>query len=51
LAIYQRQNLLPDDVIEGEALIVEQVATTYLAPGWSCTLDVYGNLVLTKNTK
>ena len=51
LAIYQRQDLLPDDVIEGEALIVEQVATTYLAPGWSCKVDEYSNLVLTKNTK
>ena len=48
LAIYRRQDLLPDDAIEGEALIVEQVATTYLAPGWSCVLDMYGNLVLTR---
>ena len=48
LRIYQRQHLLANDVIEGEALIVEQVATTYLAADWRCTIDEYGNLILTK---
>jgi len=48
LCIYQRQHLLADDVIEGEALIVEQVATTYLAADWQCTVDDYGNLIFTK---
>lgn len=48
LRVYQRQHLLANDVIEGEALIVEQVATTYLAADWRCTVDDYGNLILTK---
>jgi len=48
LRVYQRQHLLAKDVIEGEALIVEQVATTYLAADWRCTVDDYGNLILTK---
>ncbi|MEO1888555.1 MAG: hydantoinase/oxoprolinase family protein [Cycloclasticus sp.] len=49
LRLYQRQHLKPNDMINGEALIVEQVATTYLAPHWWCEVDEYGNLVLTKN--
>lgn len=48
LRIYQRQHLKPSDVISGESLIVEQVATTYLAPNWQCELDSFGNLILTK---
>ena len=50
LRVYQRQHLLANDVIEGEALIVEQVATTYLAADWRCTVDDYGNLILTKRS-
>ena len=50
LRVYQRQHLLAKDVIEGEALIVEQVATTYLAADWRCTVDDYGNLILTKRS-
>jgi N-methylhydantoinase A len=46
--IYQRKDLLPDDLIEGEALIVEKVATTHLAHNWRCKVDKRGNLVLTK---
>jgi N-methylhydantoinase A len=48
LRLYQRQELKPRDIIKGEALIVEQVATTHLAPHWQCEIDEYGNLVLTK---
>jgi len=47
LRVYQREQLRPNDVIEGEALIVEQVATTYLAPCWQCKVDSIGNLILT----
>lgn len=49
LRIYQRDKLMPNDVIDGQALIVEQVSTTYLAPNWRCKVDGIGNLVLTKN--
>ncbi|ORU93542.1 MAG: hydantoinase [Cycloclasticus sp. symbiont of Bathymodiolus heckerae] len=48
LPVYQRQQLRLNDTIQGEALIVEQVATTYLAPHWQCKPDEYGNLILTK---
>lgn len=48
MRIYQREKLMSNDVIKGEALIVEQVATTYLAPSWQCKVDVLGNLVLSK---
>jgi len=46
LAIYRREQLKPNDIIQGEALIVEQVATTYLAPNWQCIVGSNGNLVL-----
>ncbi|PCH84288.1 MAG: hydantoinase [Piscirickettsiaceae bacterium] len=48
MAIYQRENLLAGDLIVGEALVVETVATTYLAPGWQCKVDELGNLMLTR---
>ena len=48
MRIYQRKQLKRDDSVTGEALIVEQVATTYLAPNWQCEVDRWGNLVLSK---
>jgi len=48
LKIYQREHLLAGDTIEGEGLIVEKVATTYLAADWCCKVDDKGNLILTK---
>jgi N-methylhydantoinase A len=33
-------------LIEGPALITEQVATTWIEPGWQCHVDHYGNLIL-----
>jgi len=49
LAVYRRELLLAGDIIEGEALIVEQVATTHLAPNWRCEVDERGNMILTLN--
>ncbi len=46
--VYQRQQLLSGHQLEGPALIVEQVSTTWLAPGWQCTVDSIGNLILRK---
>jgi N-methylhydantoinase A len=46
--IIHRDALGVNDVIEDEALIVETVATTYLAPGWECKVNEIGNLVLNK---
>jgi len=48
LAIYPREQLLAGDVIDGEALIVEQVATTYLAANWRCKVDESGHLILSR---
>ena len=48
IRVIQRQQLHANDEVVGEALIVETVATTYLAPGWRCKVDSLGNLLLTK---
>ncbi|MCC6207093.1 MAG: hydantoinase/oxoprolinase family protein [Gammaproteobacteria bacterium] len=47
-AVYARAELACGQRIEGPALITEPVATTYLAPGWSCRRDDTGNLRLTR---
>lgn len=44
--IYERSGLALGQQIEGPAIITEQVSTTWLAEGWSCTVDNIGNLVL-----
>lgn len=48
-AVYARQDLLPGQCIAGPALITEQVATTWLAPGWRAEADIYGNLLLDRH--
>ena len=45
--VWSRVELAPGQSLEGPALITEQVSTTYLAPGWQCQVDPYGNLMLT----
>jgi N-methylhydantoinase A len=49
VAVYARAALAPGQRIEGPALLTEAVATTYLAPGWSCTRDPMGNLLLARD--
>ncbi|MBL3601633.1 MAG: hydantoinase/oxoprolinase family protein [gamma proteobacterium endosymbiont of Lamellibrachia anaximandri] len=44
--IYEREVLFAGQSIEGPALIVETISTTWIAPGWSCLLDAVGNLLL-----
>ncbi len=46
--VYQREHLACAQHCNGPALIVERFSTTYLAPGWECTVDSIGNLRLTK---
>lgn len=48
-ALYARAALARGQRVEGPALITETVATTYLAPGWSCQRDDAGNLLLTRD--
>ncbi|WP_456416365.1 hydantoinase/oxoprolinase family protein [Thiolapillus sp.] len=45
---FDRSALALGQKINGPAIITEQVATTWLAPGWRCTVDGAGNLLLHK---
>lgn len=47
--LYQRQQLSVGMHYAGPAVIAEQVATTWLAPGWNCKRDLAGNLLLSKD--
>lgn len=44
--LWYREQLSPESVLHGPAVIAEQVATTWLASGWRCTVDAFGNLLL-----
>ncbi|RLJ18835.1 hydantoinase [bacterium endosymbiont of Escarpia laminata] len=44
--LYERETLFAGQSIEGPALIVETISTTWVAPGWSCSPDAVGNLLL-----
>lgn len=44
--VWSRDALAPGQELQGPALIIEQVSTTWLAPGWLCQVDPYANLVL-----
>ncbi len=43
---YRREALVAGQVIDGPAVITEQVATTWLAPGWRARVDGSGSLRL-----
>ena len=43
---YARADLVVGEQVWGPAVITENVATTWLAQGWSCELDAFGNLQL-----
>ncbi len=45
--VYERQQLAEGQHIEGPAIIIERVATTWLAPNWTLHNDAQGNLILT----
>lgn len=44
--IWARGQLAAGQELEGPALITETVSTTWLAPGWLCQVDPYGNLMI-----
>jgi 5-oxoprolinase (ATP-hydrolysing) len=46
--IYQRNDLRPDDLIPGPALIIEPTGTNVVEPGWIGTVTAKGNLILKK---
>lgn len=43
---YQREQLAPGQVTVGPALISENVATSWLAPGWQAEVSPHGHLLL-----
>jgi len=49
--LYDRESLPLGDTITGPAIITESTGTTILEPGWSATVDAYGNLILTRHEK
>jgi N-methylhydantoinase A len=50
-AVYERSRLKSGDRIAGPAVIVELSATTYLALGWTATVDGFANLMITRTAK
>ena len=44
--VYQREELAHGQKIQGPALILEKIATSYLKTGWQAELDSTGNLLL-----
>jgi N-methylhydantoinase A len=48
---WAREALVPGQALTGAGLITETVATTYLAPGWRCLVDDYGNLLLERESR
>jgi N-methylhydantoinase A len=49
-AIYRRDDLAPDDVVDGPAVVEEYGATVPLHPGFRARVDRFGNLVVTRRT-
>ncbi|MFB4307778.1 hydantoinase/oxoprolinase family protein [Actinomadura sp. GTD37] len=47
-AVYRRERLVPGDTVAGPAVIEEFGSTLPLHPGFTATLDGYGNLVVTR---
>ncbi|MEW8459425.1 MAG: hydantoinase/oxoprolinase family protein [Candidatus Thiodiazotropha endolucinida] len=45
---YERAQLAVGQALAGPALITEMASTTWLEPGWRCTADSAGNLLLEK---
>jgi N-methylhydantoinase A len=46
--IFRRERLLADNVIHGPAIVEEVTATTIIESDRICTVDQYGNLVITR---
>jgi N-methylhydantoinase A/oxoprolinase/acetone carboxylase beta subunit len=46
-AFYERTELLAGNVIEGPAIITQFDSTSVIPPGFTCTVDPVGNLVIT----
>lgn len=44
--VFDRDSLHAEQVITGPAIVRERVSTAWLAPGWRCEVDRFGNLML-----
>ena len=47
--VYNREALLPGDVIDGPAIIAETNGTTLVEAGWRAEVDRFGPLILTRD--
>jgi N-methylhydantoinase A len=45
--IYRRENLLAKNIVEGLAVVEETTATTVIESNQTCTVDQFGNLIIT----
>ena len=50
-AIYCRDDLRANNVIEGPAIVEERVSTTVLPPGYRLLVDGYGNLIIEREQR
>ena len=46
-AFYERTELLAGNVVEGPAIVTQFDSTSVIPPGFTCTVDGVGNLVIT----
>ena len=49
VAVFERNALCVDQRIDGPALVVETMATTFVDAGWQATVDLWGHLHLATN--
>ncbi|GGV00361.1 5-oxoprolinase [Streptomyces filipinensis] len=47
--LYLREDIRPQDAVEGPAIIAEADETTVVDPGWRAAADEHGDLVLTRS--
>ncbi|MEA5536699.1 hydantoinase/oxoprolinase family protein [Crocosphaera sp. XPORK-15E] len=47
--IYQREDLQPQDIIKGPAIIVEKISTIMVEPNWKARLTDYNHLIVERD--
>jgi N-methylhydantoinase A len=45
-ALYERERLVPGNIVVGPAIIFQMDTTSVIPPGWAATVDGWGNLVV-----
>ncbi len=46
--VYKREDLLPGDILDGPAIIIETTGTTVVEPGWQLKTTKFNHLVLSR---